>query len=247
MAFPGILRRLFENEGAGPLLKTDLFRQTNYTTTLTTSGNWTVPYDGYFHERFLGGGGGGGAAIKTGSTAVGAAFCNGGQAGGYVEQVKYRRKGEVVSYTIGAGGAGGSHASSGTGLSGGDTVFDGITARGGNGGAGVVDAQLNVVFFAVPRFYAHNGQPGLSGFIGTFYSTGHEPYLCYSGKGGSSPLGAGGSVVGGYANSTAGASAYVGLPGSGYGSGGSGAAAKNSSAAGGAGTPGCVRITYLGV
>ena len=247
MAFPGILRKLFENEGAGPLLQPNLFRQTNYTTTLTTSGTQIVPYDGYWRIRVQAGGGGGGSCIRTAGVDCGAIFCSGGQAGECVEFVRWYAKGAVINYTVGAGGVGGSAESSALGSPGGSTTFDGISAAGGAGGDGQVSPQVNTVFFSSPRIYAHNGAAGDSGAPGSFYLPNHEFYLCYSGKGGGTIFGQGGGSVYAYANSAAAGSAYAGKDGSGYGSGGGGAAANNSSSGGGKGAPGCVQITYLGV
>ena len=45
MAFPGILRRLFEKDGAGPLLRGDILplERAAYSVMLTASGTWTAP------------------------------------------------------------------------------------------------------------------------------------------------------------------------------------------------------------
>ena len=245
MAFPGLLRRLFEKDGAGPLLRPDLFRQTNYTTTITTSGNYTYQYDGYFLEEYQAAGGGGGSLIKTSGTDIGVYASGGGASGEYISVVKYRKKGEIATATIGAGGARGDTASNGKGYSGGNTTFDGIIAQGGNGGLGYVD-------FSASRFSAgYGGAPNGNGTHGgnamitnMSQGTGIAAAL-YSGAGADSPLGQGGGMK--YTNNTGTPDTTAGDTGTGYGSGGSGGAGNNKTAYGGKGASGCVRITYLGV
>lgn len=245
MAFPGILKRLFENGGAGPLLRSNLFRQTNYITMLTASGTWTAPYDGYYLLEVQGGGGGGGSCVRTTSTANGGCICGGGQAGECLQRVKWYAKGTIVTYTIGAGGSHGNTASDGIGRDGGNTVFDGITGRGGAGGAGLVDPSSSNIYFSYSRLTEHNGTPGDPGNIDRYNTVSGGPTLARSGKGGGTIFGAGGSnaavVIGTSASSTA------GKDGTGHGSGGSGGAGYMATAYGGSGIAGCVRATYLGV
>ena len=123
MAFPGILRRLFEKDGAGPKLREDILpplradilplERAAYSVMLTVSGTWTAPYDGFYLVETQGGGGGGGSSIRT-STA-GSVAGGGGASGGYTSSVKYYKKGAVVSYVIGAGGIRGDTPSNGLG------------------------------------------------------------------------------------------------------------------------------------
>lgn len=236
--FPGLLRRLFEKDGAGPLLQPNLFRQTNYTTTLTTSGNWTAPYDGYYFVEVQGGGGGGGSCRKTSTTAIGSAICGGGQAGEFIEGVKWYAKGTILNYTIGAGG--------GYDRGGGNTVFDGIVAHGGSPGVGLDDPPTGNVYFLYSQYNVYSGIPGDPGNIDRYNYTG-GPHGGRSGKGGGTIFGTGGGQAYATISSTAAANGAAGKNGVGYGSGGSGGAGHQTTAYGGAGAPGCVRITFIGV
>ena len=104
------------------------------TTTFSTVGttNWTVP-EGVTNVTYLvvGGGGGGGGGYDYGS--------GGGGGGGMVlTGILDVSSGDTLTVTVGSGGSGAtaSNNSDGTASSGGNTVFDSITALGGGAGRG---------------------------------------------------------------------------------------------------------------
>ena len=248
MAFPGILRRLFENEGAGPLLLPSLFRQTNYTTTLTTSGNWTAPHSGYYLVEAQGGGGGAGSAYAAGSNVLAA---GGAPSGGYVTMVKWYAKGTVIAYSIGAHGLGDAPDSSGNGVvinatSGGNTTFDGLTALGGSPSSSLSYlSPNNIVYCGFGVSAPIGGQDGANAATGFWNKNNNLFGNIYSGSGGNSPFGQGGARVGINATVQAG---VQGDDATGYGAGGAGAVAGNgANYRGGNGSQGCVRVTFIGV
>ena len=109
MAFPGILRRLFEKDGAGPKLREDILpplradilplERAAYSVMLTVSGAWIAPYDGFYRIEVQGGGGAGGPVWTYALCGAG-----GGASGAFTEAVRYFVKGTSVTVTIGAGG-----------------------------------------------------------------------------------------------------------------------------------------------
>ena len=247
MAFPGILRRLFEKDGAGPLLRGDILplERATYSVMLTASGTWTAPYAGFYFREVQGGGGGGGSCIKSGSAAIGAVAAGGGGSGGYDVSVKYYKKGDVVSYTIGAGGAKGDAASNGTGYRGGNTVFDGIIAAGAYSGRGDIDYVSSHSKAHYTTQAMLGAQMGGSGMVHTMATATGLPSTFIAGYGASSMFGMGGGAASVAVQAES--AATNGGAAAGYGAGGGGGAGKNATAYGGNGSPGCVRLTFIGV
>lgn len=192
---------------------------------------------------------GAGAGATGGSSAQGQA---GGGGGGYSAEPSYAvTPGQVISYTVGAGGAG-DHVGTNSGPDGGNTVFDsthlagsGVTANGGKH----YNGSLN---------YAPGG--GTSGNTVSF-SGGNGGYLITnqvngSGGGGSAgsagnggagsqgithgSAGAGGGAVGGNGSTNG-----SGSSGSAPGGGGGGASRGTSAFTGGSGASGKISIVYV--
>ena len=251
MAFPGIFRQLFENSGAGPKLREDILPLTKatYTVTLTESGQWTTPYDGYYFDELQSPGGGSGGVTATN----GAAASAGGGGGAYVSRVKWRKKGTIIDASIGAPGTAGIANTSATGEGtgnggdGGDTTFDGVTAKGGKGSIGVSTAGNVLMLLEAPQAMVggQSSSPATYGYYNRANPT--APFgSIVAGNGGDSVFGAGGKgarcSIGGTAE------AHVGQNGYGYGGGAGGASANlTANVNGGRGAPGAVRITFLGV
>ena len=106
----------------------------------TTSGTWTKPEGiSYVYVEAIGGGGGGGAVNNAAGVSAG------GGAGGCGASKLFISSDvpATVSVTIGAGGAVGTP--DGIGNVGGDTIFDTLIAKGGNGG------QYDINSFALPK------------------------------------------------------------------------------------------------
>ncbi len=274
MARTQIEQKLFENDGAGPKIREDILplataatpgavrpgtglkvaedgalsvaQLAAYTLTITTSGAWTAPYDGYYLEEIVGGGGPGGGVYPTAACLT---VAGGGSSGGYLSQVRYHAKGETISATIGARGIGavaGSGNPAGLGTNGGATTFGGVSAPGGRSGTGLYGVLTASMAFLGPGG-APAGQGSFAGGNGRYRTIQNTGVVVngYSGTGGSSPYGTPGEGVLG----TMGSGYSIANPATGYGSGGSGAAAGGVGAviAGGNGAPGVVIITYLGV
>lgn len=244
MAFPGILRRLFENDGAGPLLRGDILplERAAYSVMLTVSGTWTAPYDGFYLVEVQGGGGGGGTLVRT--TTCGVMACAGGSGGKYGIGVKYYQKGQAVSCVIGAGGYSGATASQGHGSPGGASAFGTISVQGGDGGRGGMNPDVGYVYFPYVPVLRGGAVAGTQGSLASIAQETGIPAGIYSGMGGASPFGNGGSSVGGGAQTKSGTD---GNPGTGYGSGGGGGVGCDTQALGASGMPGCVRVTFIGV
>ena len=250
MAFPGIFKMLFENDGAGPLFRSDklpLITDT-YSVTLTDSGPWLPQYVGYHLVEVQGAGGGSGSVYAAGTNVL---ATGGGASGEYIMFVKYYSKDDVVSCTIGARGLGGTVDSSGSGASitatpGGDTTFDGVTAKGGAASASLSYVAPNsIVYTGFGGASQKSAQGGENAATGYWNKTNSTFGNIYSGAGGNSPLGQGGGHVG---ISTSVQDGYQGPDATGYGAGGGGAVAGNgANYRGGHGSQGCVRVTFLGV
>jgi hypothetical protein len=162
-------------------------------------------------------GGGGAGAFQTGSNNAG-----GGGAGGYSAKYFTVTASTPYTYAIAAGGA--TRVSAGEGAAGGNTTFTvGATTISGNGGAGG-NRTTNV---SVSGGTGTNGDINISGQSGSA-SWGATPYVM--GPGGSSVFGFGG---------TSGGSATPFAAGTGYGSGGAGAATGATSSVG---QPGLIKI-----
>ena len=242
MAFPGIFRQLFENDGAGPKLRKDILPLDTavYQQTFTASGNKPAPYEGYYLIELQSGGGGSGGAAGGSSNMV---ATSGGNSGQYILIVRRYAKGQIISYTIGAGGTYGAATatSAEAGGNGGDTTFDGVVATGGFGSYGKLLAGSGTVYpnlEPAPQAGANTGNRATSGYVGA-----GEIKSIISGAGGSSPFGTGGAFA------SAGGTTYAspGNNATGFGAGAGGAAVYGSYARGANGSQGCVRITFLGV
>ncbi len=180
------------------------------TTTLITSGNFTVPAGvSNLNVSITGGGGGGG----------GGAFTYGGGGGGAGSSISNVSMsvtpGQVIPFIIGTGGNGGStgnlFSSGGVGSNGASSFFGGglIFANGGNGGKGAIDG-------------GSGGQGGISGGAGGTNGTNGDAFFGErhaGGNGGTTPLGAGGN--GGWGSNTSYTLPVAGTNGNG-GGGGSG-------------------------
>ncbi len=203
---------------------------------LTVSGTWVAPSTGIYQVELQGGGGGGGG-LK-GTVHFGAAAP--GQAGEYRTAMLYYTKSQEIPYTIGAGGS----ASVNNGGTGGGTVFDSITARGGAGGiGGVISASAGYILTGLT-------DTSVRGAIGRLAHPFFFPSAGYGCEGIVASYGADTVFGTGGRNSDyvqKGIAKFIyGTSGSGYGASGSGALACSSGdVAGGAGKQGCVRITLL--
>lgn len=218
-----ILQWLGMGDGHGLLLGVKVF---------TVSGTYTPdPLMKTCRVRAIGGGGGSGSAAATSSGQI--SVTGGGAAGSYAEVIFTRSQiGVSISATVGAPGTGGVDSNGGTG---GATALGAILYCPGGGGSPKGGAASQSVSYlvmpgdpGVPATTTGNaitlqcGGPGASGI-----SIGNQ---VLSGAGGSSPLGAGGALVG---------FSTTGKPGSGYGSGAGGVATlatpSNPGASGGQG------------
>jgi len=106
----------------------------SFTTTGTCT--WTAPSDISTADILLIGGGGGGG---------GGAFGGGGGAGGFVEKLNHTvTSGNNYTVIVGSGGTGGTNSLSNpnAGADGDDSTFDGLTAKGGGGGAGFLSGGI---------------------------------------------------------------------------------------------------------
>lgn len=207
----------------------------------TVNGEFIVPAG--VSKIFISGcGGGGGGGAGAGQSASYIWSGGGGGAGQSTVKTQFTvSPGQRIAITIGGpgvagAGASGAGASGGNGGSGGNTTVGTLLIlQGGGGGQG-----------------GHNLGPGASGVgypSGGSGTGGASPavtgtsYMIWpSGSGGSSAFGGGGLAVGGSYGQT------PGLPGHGYGSGGSGSPGVTGSAVGsrpgGAGAPGIVIIEW---
>lgn len=181
--------------------------------------------------------GGGAGGSNSGSLGLGGQ-AGGGSAGGYaLKAFKFSPGGITYSCSIGAGGVPGA-AGGNNGGDGGNTVIvlgaTTVTANGGKGGITMAQgtSPLMALGGASPAV-STNGDLNAGGMPGG-NSHRFSGTLGVSGIGGSCLFGAGGLPI---KDTTA-----DGNPGKGYGSGGSGGNAINSSARGGAGMPGCIVI-----
>jgi hypothetical protein len=199
---------------------------------LATSGDYE-PTGGFrgLLAYIIGGGGAGGG------TGNGAAQAEGGYGGGGELAIAYWRAdqldGSPISYTIGAGGTPAA-AGANQGGSGGTTIFNGVTALGGQGGFGL-GALTGGASIAAGGQGGSGGTGGFMRLAGEAGSHGRviSNLALLQGKGGAS----GGGFGQGAQAKTAGGN---GNPGRGYGGGGGGAFAAATNFAGGAGGQGAV-------
>lgn len=216
----------FTGIGQGRLIGIQVF-SANGTYTPTTGTTSVV-------VEAVGGGGGGGGTAATGGAQIAAA---GGGGGATYGKSRYTSAFSGLPVTVGAAGAAG--AAAGAGGNGGSSSFGALLVcpggTGGQAGAAVpVQSFSAAIVGSVGVVSGANIFSSLGQFSGPAFSFSGSQLL--SGAGGSSIMGAGGQPR---LNVTA-----VGLPGNGYGSGGSGAAGGSGVAAqvGGAGAPGLVVI-----
>jgi len=195
---------------------------TNLVVYITGSGNFTVPTNITLLYVELLGGGGGGAGVYSSSQGGG-----GGGSGGYLEAYMTVTPGQIIAYSVGAGGKSSS--------SGSNTTFNTLIAEGGSNGTiyaqGNGGGVIGPYTFGISGFAAQNAGFGGIGEPGS--------------QGANSPkgYGQGGLLIGaatGYTNVLNGNNAQ------GYGVGGGGASANSGTATipGGAGTGGFIRISY---
>lgn len=217
---------------------------------LTASGNYVVP-DGVTQitVECIGGGGAGRGYTSATQTTTG----GGGAGGGYSRSVINVTPGQIIPYTIGAGGAGTTAA----GGNGGDTSWNAgqVLAKGGSG-AGVAPAVAAIGGLASAgvgdvKFNGGNGGLGGSALANGTGGGGSGAGALQAGAAGlpavndniyrqgpTVPCGAGspGYTLGNGANS-AGQAGY-------FGSGGSGARRTTGAPVGGAGGAGFIRVSY---
>ncbi|MFM0213746.1 hypothetical protein PQQ96_40895 [Paraburkholderia sediminicola] len=178
---------------------------------LTSSGNFTVPAGVYRLRRKLWGGGGGSGGV--GSSGNGAA--GGGGAGGFAEDIITVTPGQVIAYTIGAGGGAGGVG--GTGGTGGTTTMGSLSATGGTGGAvnsvgGGNGGTAGTGSGGINNLQGGSGSSGttgsgVGGFGGTASGGGG------AGGGGGTGVGGAGSVPGGAGGGSGGTGANPGAAG----------------------------------
>ncbi len=189
--------------------------------TTGTNLNYTVPCGVTSLTVVMWGGGGGGGGDNTNGGNKG---CGGG-GGGYTSSVLAVSPGDIIVYSVGAGGTAGA-AAGGAGGNGGNTRFGTLTdANGGTGGggpAGAAGAGGTGGTFA-----------GAAGIAGTGTGAGGRA----GGSGGVGTGANGGTGVGASSTGLAGS-----IPGGGGSGGNDGSVAFNY--AGGAGGRGVIRITY---
>jgi hypothetical protein len=236
---------------------------------LSSGSSWVVPADFTPTKNTIecyGGGGGGGGGLTNGTDAAGGA----GGGGGACAVITNRSLSGTVSYSIGAAGTGGA-ATTGNGGTGGDTWFINtgtVLAKGGTGGAvanssGSVSEGIGGAAASSVGTTKFNG--GSGGQSGGWTGQAGGSQGAAGGGGGSSagPTsagnagkmwtqgGTGGASVGGASgkggDAVAGINGVPGNNGGNYGGGGGGGGAYFSTAyAGGAGSPGGIRILYGG-
>jgi hypothetical protein len=185
-------------------------------------------------EMIGGGGGGGGVSGGAGGLAAG----GGGGAGGYLRKF-ISAAAANYTYTVGAGGAGGA-AGNNAGSNGADSTFSTLTSSHGVGGGGGASSGSTSINASGAGGTATNGDINITG------QTGGEGVgiaiaantATFSGIGGSTTYGAGGTAV------SANSGFVAGINGSGYGSGGSGgtSALNATGAAGGNGMGGIIIV-----
>lgn len=134
----------------------------------TSSGSWTALYDCRVLVSIGGGGGSGGARSSAPATA------SGGGAGGFSQKLIRLTAGDVLSFTVGAGGA--KVNGNSNGVAGGTTTLTGpsisLTANGGAGGLQAANAGVSGVAGGTASGGMINNTGGRSGSIswaGTAY------------------------------------------------------------------------------
>lgn len=239
---------------------------TSHRLVFTSSGTWTVPANVSVCDVLLvGGGGGGGGGNSSSGAAYSGDYGGGGGGGGeVVEQRLSVTAGNVLTVTLGAGGAG--NAGGGNGSAGGQSSIGALTAAGGgaglfqsgggksgNGGLGGPEYQTSTAT-GIPTVPQVGGGGGTSnnnnGFTG-----GYEFRPGYGGGGGGgggsygggAVTGGGGGGTSGGAAAEAGTVATAGVANTGGGGGGGyGTGTATAEASGAAGGYGYCEINWVG-
>lgn len=207
----------------------------------TTSGTY-FPSAGMVSVEVETVGGGGGSGGALGSAAPGAAAGGGGGAGGYTKRVYTAAQiGTSCVVVVGAGGVGGAAGNNG-GTGGGATGFvpgnattlNLISGSGTGGAGGPTSTVITTGGFPGSGGTATGGDINVPGDNAGVSLVMGGSSVAIGASGASSRYGAGGLIGGTQANSN---------PGTGYGSGASGAAAAVTSRAGANGAPGICIIT----
>lgn len=214
----------------------------NTTQTFTTSGNFTVPSGVTTITVECWGGGGAGGGSTSDNNGGG-----GGGGGAYASKTISVTPGDVIPFTVGAGGTTGT----GNGSNGGTTTFQTnvVVAAGGNGGGsnsggaggtgGLGTSCIGDVIFS--------GGNGAAGSEGTSGGGGGGAGSTEIGASAAGITGGLGGVVGGGNGANGRTDAGNGSAGSSYGGGGSGGrkgGLLTSSRSGGAGSVGAVKISF---
>jgi hypothetical protein len=202
--------------------------QTQRTQTFTSNGSFTVPCGvTSISVQVWGGGGGGAGDGQNGNGAAG-----GGGGGGFSSGTITVTPGQIIAFTVGAGGVGGCGggggcpSGGGAGANGTSSTFLTITAGGGQGGQPANPSDAN----------GGNGGVGGAGNIQGGNGSNGNSGTGNSGAGGNAANGGGGGGA---------SSASEGNPGLPPGGGGSGAADNGGgTVTGGAGAPGRIIITF---
>jgi hypothetical protein len=202
------------------------FLTTRVVITTTGSGTWIVP-DGVYRIRVSIWGAGGGGGYST----VGAA--SGGGSGAYVQRTFDVSPGDVVSFSVGAGGPGGAGSPAQQGQPGGATTItvNGETVTAGGGGGGLNGTTTNGSANSPPGGVASGGDINLNGSPGDYGYVVYGPAIL-GGNGPAAPNG-GQRVMGGH-----GAASPGSVPGGGA------SASGGSSFAGGTGARGEIWFEY---
>ena len=154
MAFGGIVGQRMNSDDY--VTKNNLWWKELTRFTTPGSVSWTCPNDGYYGIVVIGAGGAGASSV-----AVEGDTHNGyGGASGYAKQfIKFYSKNQTVSGTVGAKGKGSSIKYRGThaGGNGGNSSFDGITAKGGQGGGSAFPANTYLSLGGINSFSGSKG------------------------------------------------------------------------------------------
>ena len=214
---------------------------------LTASGSFTVPagVTTLYVTGCGGGGGGGGGASSSTNSSTSTSGGSGGAAQAVIKTPINVTPGQVISFTIGSGGAGGSGGATGSnggvGASGGSTIFGSLLTLSGGGAGGAGAYGTSTIAGGAGGTGYPTGGNGMSAVPtgGTFviYASG--------GAGASTAFGGGGAAaIAGGASATSGGDAF------GYGASGGGGGAfitigqGGTGKSGGAGAPGLLILEW---
>lgn len=207
--------------------------------TISAPCNYTVP-PGVTLLRGVGGGAGGAGGGVSAAAATGAA----GLPGVILNFVMVVTPGQIISYTIGVGGIRGTNTG-GTGGIGGDTLFGGLTFKGGTGGLGSTSGNAVATNAPIQVAIAANSFAMTTGSIliptATTFTTGMSGSVAYNGLAGAT--GVGGQGKGLWGSSTPGINGGA-VDCVGYNAAGSGGGSTTNTAGGGAAGCGGVVLLY---